>query len=78
MDTGLESFIAARRAEGAMYVVIDKDAGCIGWGPTIDKAWEQARWLHPDERVADGQAYSSEPNGTQIEDWDAYLQRSGK
>ena len=75
-DKGLEDFIAARRAEGAKYVIIDKDAGCIGWGVTIDEAWEEARWEHPDHRVADGQCFSSEPDGVRVEDWDEYRKRS--
>jgi hypothetical protein len=74
--TDLEDYIAARRAEGASFVVIDKDGGCIGWGGTIDAAWEAARWEHPDHRVADSECYSSEPNGPKVEDWDAYQERS--
>jgi hypothetical protein len=37
MDRGLEEFIAARKAEGHKFVVID-DGGCIGWGMTADQA----------------------------------------
>ena len=53
MDHGLELFIVARRDEGNKYVIIDVDAGCIGWGVTIDEAWENARWDRPTQRVAD-------------------------
>jgi hypothetical protein len=66
MDTGLERFIAERAAEGHRFVIVDRDAGCIGWGKTPDEAWDKAQRDYP-ERIGDARCYPVAPGSQPIE-----------